>query len=120
MKARTSGLREMARRERAPHTPVMPARNRAHYRGTYGRRAREVRRRANADPSTRCWRCGRTLDQHEPHHDGRPPHWQAGHLIDADPSSPLAPEASTCNTSAGATAGNTGRRRRGNPHSRRW
>jgi hypothetical protein len=56
------------------------------------------------------------LSQHPPHHTGKPPTWQAGHVIDHDPASPLAPEASTCNTSAGATYGNARRE----PRSEDW
>lgn len=63
-----------------------------------------LREAANADPSTACWRCGKTLAQHGPHRNGRPAYWTAGHLRDGDPSSPLAPEASTCNFRAGAAA----------------
>ena len=74
----------------------------AHYRGSYHVRARNIRAAANANPNTRCWRCGRTLAQHPPHHNGNPAKWTAGHLRDGDPTSPLAPEASTCNYSAGA------------------
>lgn len=84
----------------------------AHYRGTYHVAAQRVRATAYADPTTRCWRCGRTLDQHAPHKTGRPATWTAGHIIDSDPTSPLAPEASTCNKSAGATYGNRLRRAR--------
>jgi hypothetical protein len=92
---------------------LMPGRNRAHYSGDYQRRARAVRQAANANPLTRCWRCGRTLDEHGPG-----VRWDAGHLRDGDPTSPLAPEASSCNRSAGAAAGN--RRRRGLEVSREW
>jgi hypothetical protein len=89
---------------------------RSHHQGDYSRRARLVRQAANANPLTKCWRCGRTLSQHPPHHTGKPPTWQAGHVIDHDPASPLAPEASTCNTSAGATYGNARRE----PRSEDW
>ena len=77
-----------------------------HYRGSYHVRSRQVRDAANADPSTRCWRCGRTLAMHEPHKNGKPARWTAGHIRDSDPTSPLAAEASTCNKAAGATYGN--------------
>ncbi len=94
----------------------MPARNRAHYRGAYPRQAAALRNAANANPNTRCWRCGLTLNQHAPHHNGQPPHWQAGHTTDGQPGGQLQPEASTCNTSAGATHGNTKRE----PHTEQW
>lgn len=94
---------------------VVPALKR-HYSGPYQVRARAVRRAANANPHTRCWRCGRTLAEHPPHRNGQRPRWQAGHVIDSDPTSPLAPEASTCNTSAGATYGNVKRE----PRSETW
>ena len=78
----------------------------AHYRGSYHVQSRLVRERAYADPTTRCWRCGHTLAEHAPHKTGKPPRWTAGHVRDGDPTSPLLPEASTCNKSAGATHGN--------------
>lgn len=95
----------------------MPARKyRAHYAGTYRARARAIRQAANADPSTKCWRCGRTLAEHPATRRGNPPRWSAGHIIDSDPASPLAPEVLTCNASAGATYGNAKRE----PHSEDW
>ena len=80
-----------------------------HHSGDYQVRAKAVRDRANADPTTTCWRCERTLAEHPPHKDGKPARWTAGHVIDSDPTSPLLPEASTCNYAAGATTGNTRR-----------
>lgn len=91
----------------------MPGRNRSHYSGDYVRRARAVRLAAYADPNCRCWRCGLTLDQHK-----AGTTWDAGHVRDGDLLSPLLPEASSCNRSAGAAAGN--RRRRGLETSRQW
>lgn len=70
-----------------------------HYRGTYHVRARHVRQAAIADPSTRCWRCGKTLG--EIHQSNPRATWTAGHLVDGEPTSPLAPECSPCNYSAG-------------------
>ena len=87
----------------------------AHYRGGYHVAARRVRDAAKADPTTCCWRCGRTLDMHPPHKTGKPPTWTAGHVIDGDPASPLRPEASTCNYRAGAIAGNRKRRQQQRP-----
>lgn len=77
-----------------------------HHRGGYHVNARRVRQMANANPDTRCWRCGLTLAQHPPHKNGTPAKWTAGHVVDGQVGGPLAPEASTCNYSAGATAGN--------------
>jgi hypothetical protein len=77
-----------------------------HYTGNYTRRARLLRQAANANPDTRCWRCGRTLPEHPPHRSGHPPRWQAGHVVDSQVNGALAPEASTCNASAGASYGN--------------
>ena len=82
----------------------MPAKNRAHYRGTYYRRAKTVRDNANADPATRCWRCGELARRGDP--------WEAGHVRDADPSSPLMPEHKSCNSLAG--------NRVQEPRSQRW
>jgi hypothetical protein len=82
----------------------MPGRNRQHYAGDYARRAAAIRAAANADPLTRCWRCGRTLAEVR---DAKPAAtWDAGHLIDSDPASPLAAECSPCNRGAGARMGN--------------
>ena len=78
----------------------------AHYRGSYHVQARRVREAAYADPTTRCWRCRLTLPECKPHRNGKPARWTAGHLIDSDPTSPLLPECSPCNKSAGATYGN--------------
>jgi hypothetical protein len=76
---------------------TVPAHDRTHYRGNYKVRATAVRNAANADPLTRCWRCGKTLDQHKPGD-----LWQAGHIRDGDYTSPLLPEARSCNARAGA------------------
>ena len=70
--------------------------------GNYPRRRNTLVAKAYANPDTRCWRCGHPL--HHPthqHRDGTPSKWTAGHTIDSDPRSPLAPEASRCNYSAG-------------------
>ena len=85
----------------------MPGKRRAHYGGSYARRAAAVRAAAYANPSTTCWRCGLTLEQIRK----RKPKatWDAGHLRDGDPTSPLRAECSPCNRSAGATAGNAKR-----------
>lgn len=72
-----------------------------HHSGAYQTTARRVVTAAYADPTTRCWRCGLTLAQHKPHHNGRRPWWTAGHLTDSEIDGPLAPEASTCNFAAG-------------------
>jgi hypothetical protein len=82
---------------------------RAHHRGTHQLRARAVVTAANANPNTRCGRCGLTLTQHTPHRNGKPATWQAGHVIDGQVNGELRPEASTCNESHGATLGNTRR-----------
>jgi hypothetical protein len=108
----------------------------AHHRGSYARRARLVRTVAEADPLAVCWRDGLTLGQHHRRRrDDAPPTWTAGHTVDGavnappwlqvrrcpPPGSWLAPEVSTCNYSAGATLGNTGRApaQRVTPHARR-
>ena len=69
----------------------------AHHKGTYHVRARHCRDLANADPSTVCWRCGKPARQGDP--------WQAGHVRDGDPTSPLAPEHRSCNARAGLILG---------------
>ena len=91
--------------------------NQADHRDLLGIKIRRaVRRAASCTPHAICWRCGRTLAQHEPHRNGKPAEWQGGHTIDGvnGPAwfdvtrrppkglALIAPEASTCNTSAGA------------------
>ena len=75
-----------------------------HHLGDFPRRARLVRAIANANPSTLCWRCGRTLPEHGPK-----AKWQAGHVIDGQIGGELRPEASTCNAAAGARLTNARR-----------
>ena len=76
------------------------------HRGSYHVQSKRVRDAAYADPETRCWRCRLRLHECKPHHNGKPARWTAGHLIDSDPTSPLLPECSPCNKSAGASYGN--------------
>jgi len=97
----------------------MPGKNRGHYDARYRSDAAKVRASANRDPLTRCWRCGLTLAEHAAHKTGRPPTWDAGHIHDGVPGSPLMPEASTCNRTAGAHLGHQ-RRRMTLTTSRRW
>ena len=80
----------------------------------YKRQAAHVRAVAYGDPTTRCWRCGMTLEQVK----RTKPHatWDAGHLVDGDLLAGLRAECSPCNRSAGARAGNAARE----PRSRRW
>jgi len=93
--------------------------NKVHHRGTHQRRSKIVRDAANANPATRCWACGKTLAEHEPHSDGKPAKWQAGHTVDGSKNPPvwindrkpppagpwLTAEASTCNLSRGSKKG---------------
>ena len=70
----------------------------AHYRGNgYDRRAKWCRDMANANPNTTCRRCGLGRREGDP--------WEAGHVIDGDPASPLAPEHRSCNRLAGLQRG---------------
>ena len=78
-------------------------------RGSYQVRAARVREAANADPTTRCWRCGGLAVVGDP--------WQAGHVRDSDPTSPLAAEHQSCNTAAGSRLRHGGGRVE---TSRRW
>lgn len=73
----------------------------AHHRGSYHRDSIKIRATANANPNTTCWRCGLRLNQHTPHKNGKPAYWTAGHINDGQVNGPLAPEASTCNYTAG-------------------
>lgn len=82
----------------------------AHYRGRYHVESRKVRQAANADPSTRCRRCGLTLaERRRTHPKDR---WTAGHLVDGQVGGRLVPEHRSCNSAAGATMGNRKRKRR--------
>jgi hypothetical protein len=93
-----------------------------HHSGTHQRRAARLKARADADPTTRCWRCGKTLADHAPHRNGKPATWTAGHPdgYEGVPDAPLLPEASTCNYSHGATYGNRQRKRRTLRPTRDW
>jgi hypothetical protein len=73
----------------------------SHYRGRYHVQARKLRAQAAANPNTVCWRCGRTLQEHPRHRNGRPPYWTAGHLVDGMRDGALLPEVSVCNYAAG-------------------
>ena len=92
----------------------------AHHAGTYRVRADATRTKANNNPATTCWRCGRTLAQHPPTKTGKPPQWTAGHIRDSDPTSPLKPEATTCNYSAGGVLGNQRQKLRKLNTTRQW
>ena len=72
----------------------------AHHRGTFGRRALALVAAANADPTTRCWRCGKTLTAHGPTRTGRPPKWSAGHVNKGEVNGQLLPEVLSCNVAA--------------------
>lgn len=88
-----------------------------HHRGRYQQQAAKIRAAANADPTTRCWRCRRTLAQIRV---AKPKaRWTAGHIIDGTVDGPLAAECSPCNFAAGARLTNARRDPRPNP-SRRW
>jgi hypothetical protein len=75
------------------------------YTGTYPRRAKSVRDAAWANPSTRCWRCKRTYPEAVRLWGKKAACWQAGHVVDGHPRSPLAPEHAKCNTAAGGRLG---------------
>lgn len=74
-----------------------------HWTAEYRQRRRNLL--TTVTPDTRCWRCGKLLHHHRPHRNGHPAYWQAGHLVDGDPRSALAIEASTCNLTAGGRLG---------------
>lgn len=79
-------------------------------------RARPIRARAYADPSTRCWRCGLTLAEVRAANPRRKVVWHAGHTAPTRYAALLA-ECSLCNLqNAGETtqakrssSGGTGR-----------
>lgn len=96
----------------------MPAKTKgAHHRGSYQTQAKRITTAANLDPTTRCWRCRRTLaDIRRTKPNAR---WTAGHINDGQVGGPLAPECSPCNFAAGARLTNARRAPRPNP-SRTW
>lgn len=77
----------------------------AHRRGTYYVESRRITAAARNNPATRCWRCGRLPHEHPRHNNGTIGRWNSGHVIDGDPNSPMLPEWSTCNLSAGGKLG---------------
>lgn len=79
-----------------------------HHRGTYHVQAAHIRAMAYMDNTTRCWRCGQTLDEARQTHPRTK--WTAGHLIDGQAGGALAAEHSHCNYAAGAAMGNRQRR----------
>lgn len=84
-----------------------------HHRGPHQRLSAIARARYNANPHTRCARCG------QPARPGDP--WQAGHKRDgviATSIDDYQPEHQSCNTAAGARLGNA--RRRGLRTTRTW
>jgi len=95
----------------------MTGRGQQHYAGTYGTRARLVREAAFADPTTKCWRCGKTLAEAKKIWPDKNVTWHAGHTVDGNSAMPLAPEHSVCNIRSG---GSIGAKRRSLRPSRRW
>lgn len=89
-------------KRRAPGTVLAKA---PHHRGTFHVEGRKVRAAANADPTSRCWRCRLTLAQARARW-GAHVHWQAGHLRTGQAGGALRAECSHCNASHGATHGN--------------
>jgi hypothetical protein len=86
----------------------------AHYKGTYHVDSRRVRDQANANPYTRCWRCGNLAIPGDP--------WQAGHTHDGLAGGLLLPEHRSCNRNAGAKLGSlrSQRKRKGLNAGRAW
>lgn len=83
-----------------------------HHRGNYQAAAAKVRAKANADPTTRCWRCGQLARPGDP--------WTAGHINDGQTGGPLRAEHASCNYSAGAQLGNARRSRTTLRTTRQW
>lgn len=75
-----------------------------HHHGTYHRRAAHLRAAANANPDTRCWRCGLTRAEYAAAHGERAARWQAGHVVDGQVNGELRPEHARCNIIAGNQA----------------
>lgn len=99
----------------------MPKTKGVHHRGTYHVESARVRAAAYANPSTRCWVCGKTLGEIRTvgRWPGDNPHprakWTAGHVNDGEPGGMLLPECSPDNYGRGAAAGNRMRGRTKRP-----
>jgi hypothetical protein len=87
------------------------------YRGTYARRSKAVREAAFRNPSTRCWRCGHTYAEGVRLYGAQGARWQAGHVADGNPLSPLAAEHAKCNLKAGGRRGGGNRTQQPGPRS---
>ena len=74
----------------------------AHYTGGHAARPKGVRRRAYLDATTRCRRCGLTLEERRVTHPAET--WDAGHVVPGQVNGELVPEHSSCNRSAGVKA----------------
>ena len=74
----------------------------AHYAGRFAVKAKGVRRRAYADPTTRCRRCGLTLEERRVTHPAET--WDAGHVTAGQVNGELVAEHASCNRAAGARA----------------
>lgn len=85
----------------------------AHHKGSHQRRARAIVNAADADPSTRCWRCRRTKAQHRRR-------WQAGHVIDGQIEGELRAECEECNAREGGKLGAARKGARSLPVTRDW
>ena len=92
-------------------TPDGRVTSQPHHQGSYKGRARRVREAAYRDPTTRCWRCGLTLEEKQRTRPGDT--WQAGHLVDGEVDGALAAEHRSCNAAAGARARRSSRLRGG-------
>jgi len=87
------------------------------YRGSYPRRAKAVRAAAYARPGTRCWRCHGTYADGLQQWGPKGAAWQAGHVVDGHPGSPLAAEHAKCNAIAGGKVGVARQNTKGHPTS---
>ena len=87
------------------------------YGGTFPRRSRLVKQAAYANPATRCRRCGRTYAEALAKWGKQGAKWQAGHVVDGHPGSPLAPEHAFCNQGAGGRLAKARRHARDEPKS---
>lgn len=91
-----------------------------HYRGSHETRAKAVCAKAQANPLTRCWRCGCTMAEVRRANPGRSVRWQAGHVDAGNPNSELLAEDSLCNERDGQRRTQAVKASKSMPHSRRW
>jgi hypothetical protein len=84
----TKGANRCFKHHKIAESKRQAKKDRSHYRGDYGKRAKIVRESAE-----RCWICGEGGRLNDP--------WTADHLYAGEPTSPLLPAHRSCNSRRG-------------------